>query len=210
MKRTLAILVLLLLATPVFATWWPVLSPKTVRIAVGEETSITATAWWSGLTDYGNGIHWAFHSADPQIATAYAEMHSSSSKDIPIVGIAPGRTFIYNIRNNSVDGSGLANIEVYCAPELPVIGARPVVDSVLGDAITLSVATAIAARTTFVWYAGELGDTSRPVPAGSFQLTFTPESAGTHHYWVLATTACSTSTAAFTVNVHRPRHRAVR
>ncbi|HEX7831611.1 MAG TPA: hypothetical protein VF787_18290 [Thermoanaerobaculia bacterium] len=210
MKRVLLLAVLIALAMPVSATWWPTVSPRAIRVAVGETTSVTATAWWSGLTDYGGGINWRFVTPDPDIAKVDTTMTTSGSREVAITGVAPGQTYILYIRNGSLNPSGLADITVYCGDEPAVKPAEALVETKLGDEVTLQAMSSIADRSTFVWYAGELGDTSRAIPFGGTTLTFTPETSGVHHYWVMATTPCSASSTAFEVNVRPLKRRAVR
>ncbi len=207
MKRALLVVLLIVAATPVFAEWWPSFSPTKVRVAVGETVTVVETARWSGITSY-SPIDWAFITADRDIADAYAEVINPSAVEIPITGIAPGVTNLAR-RINGRPGYAYVDITVYCGSEPPALAAEPVVDVKLGEEVTLRAVSPIADRSKFLWYAGELGDTSRLIPFGAPELTFTPESAGTHHYWVMAMTPCSTSTVAFQVNVHRSKRRAV-
>lgn len=210
MKRALPIVISVLFATPMFATWWPSFSPDRVKVKVGETVYVTEQARWSGLVDYGNGINWRFGVADEDIASGYAEVSNSQPVPIAITGLAPGITNLAQLDSRGRPGYGYVTILVTCGEEPPVQPAQSATSIVLGDAITLRATTPISDRSTFVWYAGQIGDTTRPVNVAGPELTFTPESAGVHNYWVMAITPCSTSSAAFHIEVVRPKRRAVR
>ena len=137
-------------------------------------------------------------------------MTDSKAREVEIRGVAPGSTDILYVRNGQRIPNGLAVITVYCGDEPAVKPAEALVETKLGDEVTLQAMSSIADRSTFVWYAGELGDTSRAIPFGGTTLTFTPETSGVHHYWVMATTPCSASSTAFEVNVRPLKRRAVR
>jgi hypothetical protein len=209
MKRAVFVLILLLVPLPLLAGWYPTFDPRNVRVAVGETFVVTVQARWSGIS-FPDLPAWEFASTDPTVAAANIEMQTTKPVDLPITGISPGTTTIAQRSNGHFVGNGFVNVTVYCASEPAIVAAEPRIESKLGDAITLRALSSIAERSHIVWYAGELGDTSRPIPFAGTELTFTPESAGTHHYWVMATTPCSTSSAQFEVVVRPLKRRSVR
>ncbi len=210
MKRSLIGTLLLALATPVLASWYPLFSPRQVRIAVGETTFANVRAMWSGITSYGPP-NWTFNAADRDIATAHAEVTQTwQSVDFAITGVGPGQTYVLQGANGRVNGTVWVQIDVYCGVEPPIQAVEPRIETRLGEEVTLRTMSMIADRTTRVWYAGDVGDTSRPIPFNGTELAFTPETIGTHHYWVLATTPCSESRAGFEVIVRPAKRRSIR
>lgn len=209
MKRVLLTALILVIATPMLAGWYPTFNPRNVRIAVGETSVIIVQARWSGIA-FPELPTWRFATVDSNVAVGEIEMHTTNPVDLPITGVAPGETSIAQRANGRFVGSSFVNVTVYCAEEPPLTAAEPRIESRLGEEITLRAMSPIAARSRFLWYAGRVGDSSRPIPFGGTELTFAPESSGTHHYWVMATSACSSSSVEFEVVVKPARRRAVR
>ncbi|MBV8516968.1 MAG: hypothetical protein JO197_06120 [Acidobacteria bacterium] len=206
-RATLVLLVLLLAALPASAGWWPSFSPRTLQLEVGDQTSVEVHAVWSGLVDYGNGIHWTFRSDDSWVATANASVNDQGSHLVPIEAVGPGTARI--CLGNSGD-SCYVTIFVRCGEEAPVRAAQPVLRAELHQPVTLSVVTPIAQRTHFTWFRGRMGDRSQPLDAASAEITFAPDAYDAQYVWVSAVTSCSTSSAEFRIDVPRPRQHAVR
>ncbi|HEX2835121.1 MAG TPA: hypothetical protein VHW00_19055 [Thermoanaerobaculia bacterium] len=209
MKRVALVLALLALTTPLLAGWYPTFNPRNVRIAVGETSIITVQARWSGIA-FPELPTWSFATVDSNVAIGEIEMHTTKPVELPVTGIAPGETSIAQRANGRFVGSSFVNVTVYCADEPSLTAAEPRIESRLGEEVTLRAMSPIAERSRFLWYAGRIGDTARPIPFGGTELTFAPESSGTHHYWVMATTACRTSSVEFEVVVKPARRRSVR
>jgi hypothetical protein len=198
-------LVFLIFATPLSASWWPGWSQTDVQMYVGDRVRIRVTPMWSGLVDYGGGVHWTFASDNPAVATGSVSLESTAPQDFDVVGVSPG---FAHIRQNG-NGFSYVTIRVACAPEYPAVAAQPVVHAELGREIHLTVVTEFENRATFRWYLGNIGDTSHPLGRSSADATYTPDSYGTKYIWAEVTTVCSTSHVQFRVDVYG-RQRAVR
>ena len=197
-------LVLLIFATPLSASWYPAWSTTDVQLSVGEKARLTVIPTWSGLVDYGGGVHWTFASDNAAVATANVRLDSTSPQPFDVVAVAPGTA---HIRLNG-DGWSYVTIRVTCAPESPAVAAEPVVHAQLGREIHLAVVTEYENRSTFRWYLGNIGDTSHPLGRSSSDAAYTPDSYGTQYIWAEVTTACFTSQVQFRVDVY-PRRRSV-
>lgn len=199
----------LTVAAPLSAGWWPVWTPGAVQLTVGEATSVHVVGKWSGLVDYGNGIHWRFRSDDVTVATAFAHMEDSSDHEVAIVAVGPGTASIREEYSTGQLGSvPWVRITSVCGVEPAAVAAVPVVRARVGERVTLSVVSPIASRTTFRWYAGVIGDDSHELDASGPELVVTPDAYGAQSYWVSAMTPCSASTVQFRVEVPRPKPRA--
>jgi|GEM_PF-1426131 len=199
----------LLLCAPLSASWWPAWSPSVVRMTVGETATVQVKAMWSGLVDYGNGVHWTFRSDSPNVATAHVRMDSSALQDVEIVAIGPGTASIRQEGPTGVlGGTNWVVINVVCGDEPPVRAAAPELRARLGDPVSLAIVSEIASRTTFTWYLGEIGDHSQPLYLAGPEVVYKPEHPGTTRVWVEAHTPCSTSAAQFTIEVPLPKRRA--
>lgn len=206
-RASLVLLALLFAAFPAAASWWPSFSPRTLQLEVGDQTSVEVRAMWSGLVDYGNGIHWTFRSDDSRVATATATVEDSSAHLVPVEAVGPG---VARICLGNSSEACYVTIYVHCGDEAPVLAAQPVLRAELHEPVTLSVVTPIAQRTHFTWFRGRMGDRSHPLDAASAEITFAPDAYDTQYVWVSAVTSCSTSSAEFRIDVPRPRSRAVR
>jgi len=198
-------LLLLIFATPLAASWWPAWSSTDVQLYVGQTARVRVTPTWSGLVDYGNGVHWTFGSDNPAVASGTVQLESAKPQDFDITGVGPG---VAHIRENAT-GWPYVTIRVACAPENPAIAAEPVVQAALGREVHLTVVTEYESRATFRWYLGNLGDTSRPLGSSSADVTFKADSSGPQYIWAEVTTACSTTHVQFRVDVPA-RQRSVR
>lgn len=197
----------LLLAAPLSASWWPTWNPSDVRLTVGETATVQVKANWSGLVDYGNGIHWTFRSDDDHVATAYVHMETSTQRDVQIVAVGPGTAAIRQDTGFGFESVSWVRITVVCGAEAPAIAATPLLQGRVGEPLTLALVSSIANRTNFTWYLGETGDVSHPLDAAGPQIAFTPATYGTIHVWASAVTPCSASTVQFTIEVPYPRRR---
>lgn len=210
MRRTLIALAVLFVALPMSASWWPVWSDRNVHVVVGDTAIVLVHAQWSGLVDYGNGVHWTFASSNPTVAEASVSMEGPSEVPMRIVGVSPGRAFIVQAGGNGLGSTAYVTIDVSCGAESPIAAATPAVQGTRGVPMTLIATSQIANRSAFHWYVGRIGDTSHPLDNYGAHAVYVPDAYGVQHVWVQATTPCSTSTAEFTIDVPLPRSRAVR
>lgn len=208
-RHLVVILAIATLATPALASWWPAWSTREVDLQVGETTIVQIKPTWSGLVDYGNGVHWTFRSDDERVALAYARLDDSKPYDMEITAVGPGIALIRQEYNGLLSDYGWVRILVTCAIEPPVRAAVPVLTTRPGVPVILAAETEIASRTSFVWYHGRQGDRSHRIEASGPVLRFVPETPGTKYVWVEAITPCSISTAEFRIETGLPRRRAV-
>ena len=196
---------LLMFTTPLAASWWPAWSETNIQMNVGDKVFVRVTPTWSGLVNYGNGVHWQFASDNPAVATGSVQLESTAPKDFTIVGIGPG---VAQIRDHFAPYWPYVTIRVACAPETPAVAAVPVMRADLGREVRLQVVTQYPTRSTFCWYLGQIGDTSHPLGDSSAEVTYTPDSFGSQYIWAEAATTCFTSQVQFRVDVY-PRRRSV-
>lgn len=197
-------LVLLLFAMPLAASWWPGFSTTNVQLNVGEKTIVTVTPMWSGLVDYGGGVHWSFDTDNPTVAIGNVRLDDPTPRPFAIIGMSPG---IAHIRGNG--GWSYVLIQVTCGPENPAIAAQPVIGVQLGQSAHLAVVTEYENRSTFRWYLGKIGDTTHPIDRSSPDAFYTPTSLESRYIWAEVTTACSVSHVQFRVDAYVPRRRSV-
>jgi hypothetical protein len=191
------------------AIWSPLWQPTDVTLAVGETRIVKVQPIFAG---YGEPsvINWTFRTADEQVATAFVHV-TGGSYTVPILGVGPGMTAIRQVMpGGKLDGVDWVKIHVTCGAEAPVVAAPQIVSTITGRPVTLSAASQYADRTTFIWYAGHIGDVSKPIDASGPQITLTPNAIGKQYVWVSATTTCSTSAAEFAIDVSPARYRPVR
>jgi hypothetical protein len=210
MRRSLFLLAVLFTALPMFASWWPVWSDREVNLLVGETATVYVSAQWSGLVDYGNGVHWTFGSTNPAVAQASVSINSPAAVPMRIVGIASGVAQIVWIGPAGYGTNAYVTVYVRCGAEPPVAAATPLVRAAHGQPATLLAVSEIANRSLFHWYSGRTGDTSHPLESYGSQAVYVPSTYGVQYVWVEAATPCSTSTAEFTIDVPLPKPRAVR
>ena len=164
----------------------------------------------SGLVDYGETIHWTFRTENDRVATAFAHVQDAKDHDVTITGIGPGVTAIREV----LPSGALAGfpsyviIHVTCGAEAPVMPATEVVSTRVNKPAMLTALSQFPDRTAFTWFAGHVGDTSKPIGASGPQIIVTPSAAGRQYVWVSALTTCSTSAAEFAIDVSPSRHRA--
>lgn len=202
MRKTALFVLAAAIAAPLAAgDWWPDWTPRYMQLMVGEHRTARVLAKWSGLVDYGNGIHWSFASDNTYVALGSVDVEDARAHDVDIVAVAPGKAWIAGV------GQRWVEIDVICgAPEPPVRAAAPVIRARAGEMLTLRALSDIAARSRFTWYLGRDGDTSHPLAATGTEIFFVPRTAGTQYLWVNATTPCTASTAEFRIDVSaRPR-----
>ncbi len=197
-------LVLLTVATPLAASWWPAWSQTDMQLYVDEKGYLQVTPTWSGLVDMG-GIHWTFVTDNPRVVTGSVSLDSAAPKIFDVVGVGPGTAHI----RDQITGWPYVTIRVVCAPEDPAVAAQPVVRAELGRDVHLTVVTQYESRAAFRWYAGNVGDTSQPLGSGSAEMVYTPASYGSHPVWAEVATTCTTTQVPFRVDVY-PRQRSAR
>jgi len=197
-KATLLVIVATIAATPLAASWWPYWEPTFVALNVGERATIHLQAKWSGLVDYGNGIHFSFRTENVAVAVAAVSVNDESLHAVEIVAVGPGNTSISEALPNDKFGWQYVKIRVLCTEEPAVRAATPVVLTRLGEAVTLKAVSDIAERTRFTWYLGHVGDTSHPLAATGPEVALVPR-AGVQYVWVAAVTTCSASSAEFRI-----------
>jgi hypothetical protein len=124
----------------------------------------------------------------------------------PALVVSPAISTSYWVQATNACGSAVAAVSVTVTPQsgcTPVsIAQQPVSTAVVGgESATLTVAAGGTLPFTFVWYAGETGDTSTPVPgATSASVTISPLQ--TTAYWARVQNACGTAdTTSATVTV---------
>lgn len=209
MRRTLVLLAAVFIALPMFGSWWPVWSERDVHLLVGETATVYVSAQWSGLVDYGNGVHWTFGSTNPAVAMAMVSISSPAAVPVRIIGISPGVARIAQLGSQGF-GQTYVSVQVSCGVEPPVTAATPLVSAARGERVTLIATSEIANRTAFHWYAGRVGDTSHPIESAGPQAAFVAMEYGVQHVWVEAVTPCSATVAEFAIEVPLPKSRAVR
>ena len=206
MKRSLVVLALCSLATTASAAWYPKLDGNLVRMEVGETVKIRVSAVWTGLW-LVPWTPWIFESSRPDVIQVEGAMFNSQPADMRITALRPGEAKGM-IRPWSTFYS--VDVTVVCGNESPVQAAEPRQTTKIGEAVALRALTPIAARTTFTWYHGQVGDLSAPIAGSGPEIAFATNDAGPHYAWVLATTPCSSSTAQFTIDAVSPRRRTAR
>jgi hypothetical protein len=206
MRRALVALFLVLAASTASAAWYPSLETGAILLEVGETQTVGVRAIWTGLMIVP-WQPWVFSSTNASVARVTGEMLDSRPGQMRITGLAPGRA----------DGVILGwshyyrvEVTVVCGREDAVQAAPGRHAAVTGVPITLRAVTPIADRTTFTWYHGRVGDTSFPIPQSGPEIVYVTGDAGPHYAWVLATTACSSSTAEFQIDAVNPRRRGAR
>jgi hypothetical protein len=196
---------LLIVAAPLSASWWPSFSTTDIQIYVGEKASVKVSPTWSGLVDLG-GVHWTFASDNPAVATGEVHLESAVPQDFDITGVSPG---VAHIRNTG--GWPYVTIRVAC-PDIGFVipvAAQPVVQAELGRSVHLAIVMNDSSHATFHWYRGTPGDTSHLIAGGLAEMTYVPQSYGTQYVWAAVTTICSTAQVEFRVDVFA-RQRSVR
>ena len=205
MKRALTLAALFLVSGTAAAAWWPDVSPRILRVEVGQTRNVHVIARFSGMSPVP-WRDWTIETTNAEVAAGRGIMKSSRSFDVPITGITPGKTFV---RVTPGSDHPWAAIEVVCGKEDPIRPAEAQVAGTIGKPVTLEAVTPIAHRTTFVWYRGRVGDQSSPLPVSGPQIELIPQSTS-ETVWVLATTPCSTSSAEFLVTAHPSKRRSLR
>ena len=192
------------------AIWSPLWQPTDVTLAVGETRIVKVQPIFAGYAE-PNPINWTFRTADEQVATAFVRVTGGGNYAVPILGIGPGTTAIRLVMpGGKLDGQDWVKIHVVCGAEAPVAAASQIVSTIAGRPVTLSATSQYPDRTTFAWYAGHVGDVSKPIDATGPQITLTPNAIGKQYVWVSAITTCSSSAAEFAIDVSSARYRPVR
>lgn len=169
-------------------------------IEVGQTDTSVRVTQAGNIGKPSQGTNEMLRSADNHVANAYR-----SEDHMVITGISPGDTGV-----PKPSGGYYLTIHVVCGNELPVLAEQPVIAARAGEAVQLRVVSEIAQRTTFQWYAGRIGDTSKLLAIGGTELGFTASTLPKQYVWVLASTPCTSSMAEFEINVPPARGRAVR
>ncbi len=211
MRRALLPLLLLGMAPAALAGYMtPQFERTQVRVAVGESVKVRVKAvyvYFAFLpTDFSP---WDFESGNRRVAAVSGSMvpDPGAMTTMTITGRSPGKTVA---KVKPADGNNVVQVTVYCPDEPPVQPAEAHQRTKLGETVTLRAVTQFASRTTFTWYRGPAGDMSSPIAAGGPEIPFTAGETGLHHVWVMATTACSTTTAQFAVEAFVPKRRTAR
>lgn len=182
-----------------------------MQLVSGETATVRVVARWSGLVDYGNGVHWTFRSDNERVAIAFVRMENSQPQDVRITATGPGSAFIrYEQSNGALSQEKYVTIKVVCGAEPPVYAAAPVVQARLNQTVALAAVSDIANRTLFTWYLGREGDRSHPLAATGPRIELTATRLGTQYVWVSAMTPCSATSAEIRLEVVPLRGRAVR
>lgn len=205
MRRLLSLFALLALGPNAFAVWYPVVDPKEIRVKVGSTRTVTVRALSTGLMAVP-WRPWPVWTTDPYVAVSDVTIERPETTEVPVTGIAPGRTFLMIGSTRS----SYVTIDVSCGREEQATAVEPVVVTRVGTPVTLRLSTPIAHRTTFAWYRGRLGDQSAPLSASGPEIELTPATVGEHHAWVLASTPCSITALEFRIDAHGVRRRTIR
>ena len=194
----------------VLASFWPQWKPEKIDVLVGETMIVQVRAMWSGLVNYGGCICWTFRTENEQVATAFAHVQDDLVHYVAVTGIGPGTTAIRQVLpSGQVEGyPSYVIIHVSCGPEAPLIALTPNVSTRLNKPVILRAFSDAPDRTAFTWFAGHIGDVSKPIDASGSQISVTPNAVGRQYVWVSAVTNCSTSAAEFAIDVSPSRHRA--
>jgi hypothetical protein len=200
MRHAVFAFLLLIVATPLAASWWPSWSSTHLQMTVGDTVRVRVTPTWSGLVDYGDGVHWTFATDNPSVATGSARLDSTAPQEFDVVAVGPG---IAHIRRDS--GWPYVLIHVSCGSERAAVAAEPAVRAALGRAVHLTVVSEYETRSTFRWYLGMIGDTSHPLEGSGADLSFAPTAYGSTYVWADAATTCFVSNIQFRVDVFARR-----
>ena len=181
------------------------LQPDHVQLRPGETVTIRA----NGKVGCCSKFPWsvAFRTTNPDVATASGLLLSPAmATDVTIVALAPGTTSVVT----PAVGNGthaLATIDVVCgAPPFLVAETRHL-RTEPGRAVTLRV---LPPYGQLSWYAGRIGDMSRPLAGNGAEVAFTPTVSGTHFAWTMSVEPCGTATAEFTIDALPGHRRAAR
>jgi len=198
--RSAFVVASLFLAPALFADAW-IFDKSEVVVEVGQtDQSVRVDLAYNFGGKPPNGTPGMLRSADNHIANAYR-----FDSHMVITGISPGDTVV-----PKETGGYYLKIHVVCGTELPVRAEQPIIAARTGQAVQLRALSEIAQRTTFLWYAGRIGDTSQLLAIGGTELTFTPLTSPKQYVWVSAITPCSSTAAEFEIDVPPARSRAVR
>ncbi|HEY2092569.1 MAG TPA: hypothetical protein VGJ81_11810 [Thermoanaerobaculia bacterium] len=200
MRRVMVTLFLLILATPLAASWWPSWSTIDLQMTVGDKARLRVTPTWSGLVDYGDGVHWSFVTDNPSVATGSVRLDSTAPQDFDVVAVGPGTAYI-----RQISGWPYVVIHVSCGSESAAVGAAGAMRAELGREVHLTVVSEYETRSTFRWYLGKIGDTSHPLEGSGPDLPFAATAYGSTYVWAEAATTCSTSNVQFRVDVFARR-----
>lgn len=207
------VVALLLLSGPAASAQFmrPVAHPSQVTVLVGETVTVRVTgevvSWLTGGMPFQP---WRFKAANPKYIRVEGSFQDPwSLAPMRITGLRPGKTkALFDERLDET--TYFVDVTVRCGKEPPIQAAEPQQSVKTGEPVTLRAVTPIAARTTFTWYHGAIGDMSAPIAASGPELELTPATAGKHSVWVMASTPCSTSTVEFEVEAWSPRRRTAR
>ena len=207
MKRALALVALVMLASNASAAWTPQMFPRYMRFQVGQTREVEVWGTWSGIMAWP-WSDWVIYSTNPNIVSAPETVMTSPNQTrfVRVTGVAPGTA---KLRIRNYDKYPVTTIDIFCGKEDPIHAAEAHVVAAIGQPVTLEAITPIAHRTTFTWYRGRQGDSSAPLPASGPEISYTPE-AGTQYVWVLAATPCSSSMGEFRVDGRLSKLRTVR
>jgi len=206
MRRRVLVLLLVSTASTASAAWYPALETGAVRIEVGQTTTVGVRAIWSGIW-LVEWHPWFFESTNPSVASVTGQMLDSRPGAMVITGLTPGRA------NGVIQGwshSYRVEVTVVCGSEENVAAVNPYVVATTRVPITLRALTPHASRTAFTWYHGRTGDMTYPIGQSGPEIVYVTDDPGPHYAWVLATTACSSSTAEFLIDAKPPKRRTSR
>src|SRR5258705_3584347 len=127
-------------------SWWPSWNPTSVQLVAGQTATVQVQAKWSGLVDYGNGVHWAFRSDNDHVGTASLYLQDDAVHDVRIVAVGPGTAAIRYESNAGLSEQAYVVINVVCGAEPPVQPAAAVLHARLGRPSTVAVVSEIANR----------------------------------------------------------------
>lgn len=206
MRRSLAALLLLSLASTASAAWYPRLETGALRLEVGESATVGVTAVWTGIWIVP-WSPWVFESTNPRVALVSGEMPDSRPGQMRITALEPGTA---NAVIRGWTDFYRVELTVVCGQEERVTAASPYVETRIGTAVSLRAVTPIANRTTFAWYHGRTGDMTYPIHQAGPEIVYVTDDPGLHSVWVMATTPCSTSTTEFVIDAKPPKRRSSR
>ena len=205
-RRSILTLALLFAATNTSAAWYPSLETGALRLEVGQSRTVEVRAIWTGIW-LVPWSPWTFATTNPSVARVTGRMLDSRPGLMIITARAPGHA---DAIIEELTRYYRVEVTVVCGQEDPIAAARPAITTTTGVPIALRAVSNIADRQTFTWYHGRIGDMTFPIGQSGPEIVYVTNDPGEHHVWVMATSACSTSTTEFVIDANPPRRRTSR
>jgi hypothetical protein len=203
----------LFVTSSAFASWNPSFNTTYVPLVVGRTTTVTLSARWSGLVDYGF-TPWVCGSDNPGVARVEGGLATlKGSGEVKITAIAPGTAYVRFVAPNG-NLFSVRFVTIVVRPEPVTVRIAPSAWTVTaGQPLTLIALSQAVSQTmslSFTWYSGHTGDRSHPLQGTGNEITVVPPVAGRYYFWVSATAPDGLVTSEVLIDVQpAPRRRAV-